>query len=285
MVSWGFIQGMDGTDGNHPRFTKVLGNLVHELGQFEKQSSPWFQALSSETLIKGNIFFNGPRALININDGFGGGNEVTGNLLFNPNRDSSDQGPFNSWDRLPFLTTVLNGTPSLTPAYNEIHHNFWICNYGSNMCIDNDDGSSYYKNHHNFEVYGGHKSDFGGHNKYTYNSVIAFSQDYEEGLCGEFPDFVPGYVDGFFDNKCIQTAPVPYLIMDQCNPSNIDPTVMPIVNDNMVYNSQGNISIQCGGTVFSEEKWQALGYDLGTKGYPLPTDDQIIAWGKEIMGM
>jgi len=75
--------------------------------------------------------FNGPRALINFNDGFGGANEVAQNLLFNPNRESSDQGPFNSWDRLPFLTEVNNGTPSLTPAYNLIHHNFFLCNYGN----------------------------------------------------------------------------------------------------------------------------------------------------------
>lgn len=139
-------------------------------------------------MTQNNIFFNGPRALINFNDGFGGANEIVNNLLFNPNRETSDQvppsrfpitsfqGPFNSWDRLPFLTEVLNGTPSLTPAWNNIHNNFMLCNYGSNMCIDNDDGSAYYLNHHNFEVYGGHKSDFGGHNKYTYDALVAYAQ-------------------------------------------------------------------------------------------------------------
>ena len=33
--------------------------------------------------MQGNVFFNGPRAGININDGFGGGNQIQNNLLFN----------------------------------------------------------------------------------------------------------------------------------------------------------------------------------------------------------
>ena len=58
------------------------------------------------------------------NDGFGGGSEVTENLLWNTCRESSDHANFNSWDRQPFWTDVLygNGTGSLTPAFNTIHH-------------------------------------------------------------------------------------------------------------------------------------------------------------------
>jgi len=232
----------------------------------------------------GNIFFNGPRALININDGFGGGNEIVNNLLFNPNRDSSDQGPFNSWDRIPFLTDVT-GTPSLTPLYNDIHHNMFICNYGSNMCIDNDDGSSYYLNHHNFEVYGGHKSDFGGHNKFTYNSVLAYAQDYQEGLCGEFPYAVPNFVDGFYNNICIQGQVVPYLIIDNCDPKNINPAILPVIRNNSVYNSAASLSISCGSTVFNESDWQAKGFDKGTTVHPMPSEDQIIHWGRALIGV
>lgn len=69
--------------------------------------------------MEGNIFFNGPRSGININDGFGGGNVFQFNLLFNWVRETSDhvkdrlkQGPFNSWDRMPFLTEIYDGTPS-----------------------------------------------------------------------------------------------------------------------------------------------------------------------------
>lgn len=54
--------GYDGTNGEQPRFTKVVGNFVHELGIYEKQSSLYFQAKSCQNTISGNIFFNGPRA-------------------------------------------------------------------------------------------------------------------------------------------------------------------------------------------------------------------------------
>lgn len=47
------------------------------------QTAPYFQALSAETTIEFNVFFNGPRAGISINDGFGGANVVRGNLIFN----------------------------------------------------------------------------------------------------------------------------------------------------------------------------------------------------------
>ena len=33
-----------------------------------------------------------PRALINFNDGFGGGNVIESNLMFNANRETSDHG-------------------------------------------------------------------------------------------------------------------------------------------------------------------------------------------------
>jgi len=46
-----------------------------------------------------NVVFNLARAGFNFNDGFGGGDEVYGNILWNTCRESSDHGPINSWDR------------------------------------------------------------------------------------------------------------------------------------------------------------------------------------------
>ena len=46
-----------------------------------------------------------------------------------------------------------------------------IANYESSMCVDNDDGSAYYKIHDNVCHGGGKKSDFAGHSKSTYNSL------------------------------------------------------------------------------------------------------------------
>jgi adenine deaminase len=33
------------------------------------------------------------------------------------------------------MTTVRNGTPSLQPAYNDIHNNFVIANYGGMFVV------------------------------------------------------------------------------------------------------------------------------------------------------
>eukprot|EP01084_Bolivina_argentea_P221547 375200_1 len=65
--------GYDGFSNKvQPRFLNISFNYVHELGIFEKQSSFYFQAKSCQNHIYGNIFYNGPRAGINFNDGFGG---------------------------------------------------------------------------------------------------------------------------------------------------------------------------------------------------------------------
>jgi hypothetical protein len=54
-------------------FNLVADNLCHELGIWEKQSSCYTQFKSAFNTIKNNIMYNGPRAHVNFNDGFGGG--------------------------------------------------------------------------------------------------------------------------------------------------------------------------------------------------------------------
>jgi hypothetical protein len=165
IASWGRVaNGNDGTGGEQPRGTVVRDNWASEVGVLQKQSSFYFQALTAQALIANNIVFNIPRAAINFNDGFGGANEIVNNLLFNTCRESSDHGAFNSWDRLPYLTTVRDGaTVSTIPAFNNVHANFIVANFAADGgCLDNDDGSSYYDIHHNVCVFGGHKGDFDG---------------------------------------------------------------------------------------------------------------------------
>merc|ERR1712079_996269 len=94
-------------------------------------SAFYFQAKSCQNEIKNNIFFNGPRAGINFNDGFGGGSQVESNLMFNLCRESGDHGPFNSWDRQVFVTRVNNGTKSTRKAYDWTTGNFMVGNYNT----------------------------------------------------------------------------------------------------------------------------------------------------------
>ena len=86
--------GVDGTDGEHPRFTTVVSNTGREIGLYEKQSSFFIQAKTALSIVSGNVFFNGPRAGINANDGFGGGDLITHNLVFSTCRESGDHGSF-----------------------------------------------------------------------------------------------------------------------------------------------------------------------------------------------
>lgn len=181
IAAWGItnemeLKGYDGTDGNHPRYTLVSGNLAREVGLYEKQNSFYMQAKTAESRIINNVFFNGPRAGINLNDGFGGGDEIAGNLVFSTCRESGDHGPINSWDRQPYLTTVDTGEPSLIAKWREIHHNFLIDNYSPQENVDNDDGSYRYKTHDNFMVYGlyGLKGDFGGHTNHHNGNIYAY---------------------------------------------------------------------------------------------------------------
>ncbi len=104
MVGWGRtdevsddgIHGYDGTGGEFPANTTVRGNLASEIGVIAKQSSCWFQAKTAQTTLTGNVCFNVARAGFNFNDGFGGGDSVNNNLIFNTNRESADHGPINS---------------------------------------------------------------------------------------------------------------------------------------------------------------------------------------------
>ena len=89
--------GPDGRGGEQPRSTFVAGNLIREFGIWQKQSSAWFQALTALTTFNQNVVFNGPRAAINFNDAFGGGNHIIGNIMFNQVRETVDHGTLNSW--------------------------------------------------------------------------------------------------------------------------------------------------------------------------------------------
>ena len=135
------------------------------------------QAKTAETTLRGNICFDIPRAGFNFNDGFGGGNLVEQNLLFNTCGESGDHGAINTWDRQAFLTTVPAGVPTYRPAVNTIHHNFIVSNGDADGgAIDNDDGSSFYLEHSNFCIYGGAKmGNIDGHGKVINLSEYACS--------------------------------------------------------------------------------------------------------------
>ena len=85
----------DCTGAAQPWGTLLAGCVVRELGIVEKQSSALFLGKAALTRAEGNVFFNGPRAMINVNDLVGGGHNFTGNAMWATCRESGDHGPQN----------------------------------------------------------------------------------------------------------------------------------------------------------------------------------------------
>ena len=56
----------DQLDGNFPTRNYVTRNLAHEFGLYVKQTGFYYQGVSMNSTISGNVFFNGPRAGINV---------------------------------------------------------------------------------------------------------------------------------------------------------------------------------------------------------------------------
>jgi len=262
-------RGPDARDGNQPIGTRIVGNIVHDIGVWQKQSSFWFQATTAQSYVAGNVHFNGPRAGINFNDGMGGGDEITDNLLANTCRESGDHGPFNSWDRVPYITTIgLNAPrPSVFPAFRNIHHNFMLANYNSQEAIDNDDGSSFYNTHHNFFVYGdaGLKSDFAGHDNHHTSNVYAY-------VGGAFGT---GVNLSFVNNSVVLRGDHGYA--SDCG--NLPPGMK--VSGNKVFTPGSKLDV-CGHHPLNE--WVASGHDAGTTLAATPDDNAIIAMGRELLG-
>eukprot|EP01083_Nonionella_stella_P091597 256156_1 len=297
--------GFDGTTGVQPRFIHIVSNYVHELGIFEKQSAFVFEAKSCQNHIKNNIFYNGPRAGINFNDGFGGGNNVESNLLFNTCRESGDHGPFNSWDRQVFVTRVHDGSISTRKAYDHISRNFMIGNYNTQDVIDTDDGSSYYKVFNNFLVYGpnGQKSTSGGHDLHAFGNIYAYifvhkGWDWWGPTC--FHDFTTqrsGHKNYYYNNTCVlgngtmmngqqPAVRIGYAKWIGCDDGGVDYNTSDyaswtVMHENSIYIQTQDIGL-CNTTEIEFQETTHL--DHGTVVYKeLPSDENLLEQAKKLL--
>jgi len=221
--------GPDGRGGEQPHHTRISRNVARELGIWQKQSSFVFQAIAYATTISDNVHFNGPRAGINFNDGFAGGDVLEGNLLANCVRESGDHGPFNSWDRVPYIHDFGGADATVIPHFRQIRKNFILSVYSSQEAIDTDDGSAYYNTTQNFMAYGsaGLKSDFGGHDNYHQFNIYPWVSD----CWGD------GNMDRFIGNTCIANSDDGGFATD-CR--GLAPYMN--VSGNTIYTATGNLS-------------------------------------------
>jgi len=273
--------GPDGTKGDQPIGTIIKSNFAYRCGLFEKQSSFYFQAKSARNTIENNVFFHGPRAGMNFNDGFGGGSKVLGNLMFSTVMESGDHGPFNSWDRQVWTWLDQDGKETLLKDYDEIAGNFFMGNYYGQESIDNDDGSAYYNTHHNFFPYAktGMKNDFNGHDNHHHDNLYAYISK-GMAVCGN----LAGHEDKFYNNKVIQTSDeTSYASFDcgcflQNNASKFGNC--PQLHDNTIYSLDGTMDSYCGKPLAD---WQAQGFDVGTTVQKWPSPDEVISYARELL--
>ena len=158
-----------------PRDTLIESNHFHGLGVWGKQSAALFQALSCRTNFTGNVAYNGPRAAININDGYCGGTTLSSNVLFNWVRETQDHGPINTWDR----QTYAQPDDTLYPRWNRVVRNLIMNGPSGNRdlgnlfpAVDNDDGSAYYEMSSNAVAYGGFKNFLGNDKIWRENLIL-----------------------------------------------------------------------------------------------------------------
>jgi hypothetical protein len=155
-------------------------NLIHDIGQLEKQSAGVQIAMASGIIVQHNTIYQVPRAGINIGDGTWGGHLLEFNDVFDTVLETGDHGAFNSWGRDRYWHPNRRTMDSLAAAHPElilldaqkttiIRNNRFRCDHGWD--IDLDDGSSNYHIYNNVLLNGGLKFRE-GFNRIAENNIL-----------------------------------------------------------------------------------------------------------------
>ncbi|MGJ7031541.1 peptide-binding protein [Niabella hirudinis] len=151
---------------NYPQHCIATNNLLHNLGQIEKQATGVQIEMAAAITVSYNSIYNTPRAGLNIGDGAFGGHLLEHNDVFNTVLETGDHGAFNSWGRDRYWSANRRYMDSLAALHPElilldaqqqtiIRNNRFRCDHGWD--IDLDDGSSNYHIYNNVCLNGGIK--------------------------------------------------------------------------------------------------------------------------------
>lgn len=165
----------------YPRDCLVEDNLIHDLGQLEKQVAGVEIQVASHITVRHNSIYDIPRAGLNIGDGSFGGHILEYNDVFNTVLETGDHGAFNSWGRDRFWLPDRKAMDKLVSKHPElilldaiytttIRYNRFRCDHGWD--IDLDDGSSNYHIYGNLCLSGGIKLREGFNRTVENNLVI-----------------------------------------------------------------------------------------------------------------
>jgi hypothetical protein len=293
IVTFGLSALADLTALEVPANTLITGNVFSELGVEVKQAGGLYSAISANHTVTENIFYNLPRAAININDGAHGGHHISRNLFVNAVRETQDHGALNTWDRQPYIQTWAGEQvpPVLLPAESHISSNFFINNYFSIHSLDHDDGSNSFLDTGNVLAYSGMKNylgfakktignlviqpDFAGPNPVTapgegrapYAGVplpLALYLPYCARSVGQHP-WGTSLADVFQNNTCILSSTEAPYYLGTCNPASpAGDGSCPLTAHNTFYTPEGTYTVKCGSTNLTLAAAQAVGYDIGS---------------------
>ena len=167
--------------GAYPRQCVVEDNLIHHIGEVEKQVAGVQIQLAAQIQVSHNTIYRVPRAAINVGDGAFGGHLIEYNDAFETVLETGDHGAFNSWGRDRFWAPDYGQMARQTAEEPEIilldalyttvlRNNRFRCDHGWD--IDLDDGSSNYHIYNNICLNGGIKLREGFFRKVENNVVI-----------------------------------------------------------------------------------------------------------------
>lgn len=119
----------------YPAFNQIVGNHIDTIGVNMKQTSCYFKAITYANNISNNICHNGPRAGVNFNDGFMGGDLLAENVIWAMVLETGDHGTFNSWDRREWFYPCPENTNTFCfmPKTHTTRGNMFIGPAGWNM--------------------------------------------------------------------------------------------------------------------------------------------------------
>jgi hypothetical protein len=291
---------VDMTSEDYPKNTVIENNICHDGGVYLKgYFGPLVLAKQQAAVVRGNIFFNSPRAAIMINDGALGGDLIEGNLLFNANRETADTGVVYTYDRLVFEFLDPDGRRTVVPQRRTIRRNMILANYNTAWPIDHDDGSSYYDDRENVLMYGGTKTYLGGHSKTTAGNLILWPNTNGWGaatMCYASVINASGY-DELWTNNTVVLGPsgkgTPsrgngYTDYSSCDLNNLANPPNPALADNTVWISAAvdTFTTRCGGDAVDVAMWQASGRDVGSvfkRG--TPSGDKLVTHARQLLGL
>ena len=288
IIFLGSTNGVDGSAPTYPNRNLVQRNHLHEIGIYGKQTSCLGHQLSANSSILDNVCYNGPRAGINWNDGFGGGNLQSGNALWNAVRETGDHGVLNSWSRQPFWTFsgVNDGYNdpagrSFLTAWDYNIKNLLINGYNGVWTADSDDTTQMKTDATNFMVWGGCKNYIGSYKNCTDNVILYPGIDGRSAgnrrcQTDDNGEFAEQYHEG---NTCTSADGIFYTFAGcSADPDNLNTTVY-VTAGNTLYADPGATFTQTCNQTLTFEQWQALGQDQGSSVAVTPNVTELIALG------